>query len=399
MKMHGTVPAAPRRAALQTQARASLPVQNAAQLQAGAQLPALPLDRRVLEEFTVVAFNVVIADAQQVQRPAAGPLVRPPVRVVPNCPLCPEPIVPEMCRRAPGPLRFHSVSTQPSFAVTDDSNSNIGRRLLSKKKKKSSSKHQPRFSPPSLKMREQFGRMIASWVAGNETECGFWTRDCVRSPADYFPNKGMPENYLELFPDLQPGAFGTCAIVAVGDNMLHQQRGPEIDSHDTVFRYNSPMARYSDDIGIKSDIVYWKVRNDEVQYGQENQRATKFYMFKSMSKYFENVESSEVQQQKYLGLPLLWPTRLADKLIYPTYVKYMKEAKLDTIQAPPGGFKWFVQVLASGMCSRIDLYGYTAKGSGKYFERDSVMSTVHLAGLDHWVYRLAMELGAVCIYD
>jgi len=43
------------------------------------------------------------------------------------------------------------------------------------------------------------------------------------------------------FPDLQPSAFGTCAVVAVGDTMLTSKRGAEIDAHDTVIRYNSPL--------------------------------------------------------------------------------------------------------------------------------------------------------------
>ena len=52
-----------------------------------------------------------------------------------------------------------------------------------------------------------------------------------------------PQNYLDLFPDLKPGDFGTCAVVAVGENVLHRRRGPEIDAHDTVFRYNSPIKK------------------------------------------------------------------------------------------------------------------------------------------------------------
>ena len=56
-------------------------------------------------------------------------------------------------------------------------------------------------------------------------------------------------------------------------------------------------------------------------------------------------------------------------------------------------------VMASGLCTRVDLYGYTAKGSAKYFNRGKTMSSVHLMGLEHWTYRLAQQLGMACVYD
>ena len=37
-----------------------------------------------------------------------------------------------------------------------------------------------------------------------------------------------------------------------------------------------------------------------------------------------------------------------------------------------------MDVLASGLCTRVDLYGYTAKGSAKYFNRGRTMNLVHI---------------------
>ena len=64
-----------------------------------------------------------------------------------------------------------------------------------------------------------------------------------------------------------------------------------------------------------------------------------------------------------------------------------------------GGFKLATDVLASNLCTRVDLYGYTAKGSAKYFNRGKQMNTVHIMGLEHWVYRAAMEAEMLCVYD
>ena len=50
---------------------------------------------------------------------------------------------------------------------------------------------------------------------------------------------------------LAPLHLGSCALVAVADSMLGKKRGPEIDAHDTVFRYNGPIKAYKADIGTK----------------------------------------------------------------------------------------------------------------------------------------------------
>lgn len=56
-------------------------------------------------------------------------------------------------------------------------------------------------------------------------------------------------------------------------------------------------------------------------------------------------------------------------------------------------------MLASGLCTRVDVYGYTSKGTAKYFNKGKAMSTVHIMGLEHWAYRLAQQEGMMCVYD
>ena len=55
--------------------------------------------------------------------------------------------------------------------------------------------------------------------------------------------------------------------------------------------------------------------------------------------------------------------------------------------------------LLSGACTRLDLYGYSSSGGGRYF-KNAVVNVVHLIGLEHYVLRVAMEEGfGVCLYD
>mmetsp|Transcript_7189 Transcript_7189/g.18457 ORF Transcript_7189/g.18457 Transcript_7189/m.18457 type:complete len:483 (-) Transcript_7189:19-1467(-) len=283
---------------------------------------------------------------------------------------------------------------------------------------------QPRFIPPQEKTANFAHGILARWKS-NPRRCGLWTRECVERyhvkgedlgiegahPADpaldplkkLFAKGTFPQDNKELlarFPDLEPGELGSCAVVAVGDNVIKKGRGAEIDAHDTVFRYNSPMKAFKKDVGGKSDVMYWKMRSNEKDYGQEGQRASRFYMWKDASKFMEFGKPADWAANTFRGLPLLWPNPPAEsqKLWLGIYQKYKEDRKLSR-GTPAGGFKFASDVLSSGLCKRVDLYGYTAQGSGKYFKRASLMKSVHISGLEHWVYREAQSMGMLCLYD
>lgn len=70
-------------------------------------------------------------------------------------------------------------------------------------------------------------------------------------------------------------------------------------------------------------------------------------------------------------------------------------------QMPSTGFNLLAALIASRLCHRIDVYGFTSAGGGRYFEPGEYISTSHIAGLEHWFYREAMSEDAmpVCVYD
>lgn len=104
--------------------------------------------------------------------------------------------------------------------------------------------------------------------------CGTWTAECARNyllhnntakvpqagsvgqrdPLLTVVKDGLEKGMSALpadweatgfFPEAKQGALGTCAVVATGDNLMQSPlRGEEIDAHDTVIRYNSPMKGY-----------------------------------------------------------------------------------------------------------------------------------------------------------
>lgn len=68
--------------------------------------------------------------------------------------------------------------------------------------------------------------------------------------------------------------------------------------------------------------------------------------------------------------------------------------------SPSGGVKLMITMLTSGLCTRVDVYGFTAGGTSKYWNPDGKsMNLVHIIGLEHWLMRLAMEEGLACIYE
>jgi hypothetical protein len=104
-------------------------------------------------------------------------------------------------------------------------------------------------------------------------KCGMWTLDCVRDFVENGNSSGIPmlgargrdplaakfkdglipppPKWGGLFPALGGGALGSCAVVAVGDNLLDRPfRGREIDAHDTVWRYNSPVNKFRPQVGM-----------------------------------------------------------------------------------------------------------------------------------------------------
>ena len=68
----------------------------------------------------------------------------------------------------------------------------------------------------------------------------------------------------------------------------------------------------------------------------------------------------------------------------------------DTMR-PTTGFKRVMAIIASGLCSRVDLYGYSS-GGGKYFHQKAKPLKHHSLAAEHYAYRVLMSRDRVCIY-
>ena len=382
----------------------------------------------------MVVVVVVVVDAFIAVRGAVLEVQKPPTRKPPaNCERCPTLNVPEDCAFVGKEEELQKTRGREGRGLLSTAMPSRRRgaaRIRTKKtattttrrRKKSRGQTQP-FAPPSEEFVDVVRANLKYWrdtIAG--TRCGLWTYECVKNywPEDkihmnvtreithprhpflrlFVGNKVPPEEkWRNFFPDVKAKGFGTCAVVAVGSNLLKSERGEEIDAHDTVIRYNSPLKKYEKSVGRKSDIMYWKIRGDEKEYGQEGQKASKFYMFKDETKLRMVASKKELNENTFKGKPILWSSPRRSSVFEAAYFLYKKENKKVSRGSASGGFKLAGDILASGLCTRVDLYGYSSEGAGKYFNLGKTMSSVHLMGLENFIYRIAQDQEMMCVYD
>lgn len=67
---------------------------------------------------------------------------------------------------------------------------------------------------------------------------------------------------------------------------------------------------------------------------------------------------------------------------------------------PTGGIARVMALIDSGVCTRVDLYGFSS-GGGKYFNRRATVKEAHVIRVEHFALRQLMASGAkgkVCVY-
>uniref|UniRef100_A0A061RAS9 Alpha--sialyltransferase st3gal i-r2 n=1 Tax=Tetraselmis sp. GSL018 TaxID=582737 RepID=A0A061RAS9_9CHLO len=259
---------------------------------------------------------------------------------------------------------------------------------------------------------------LKAWKA--EPACSFWTRACARrsqkeirnlpfqqGPEELFPGRVMPTNGTRLFPALQPGELGTCALVGAGSNLSGRKRGWEIDQHDNVFRFaDSLIEGYEADVGSKATVLVVKAgksSDKSTRWNLRQMRNATMYSFERLRDWKNLASQQDEEDFRFVGREMLWPTPLTTKVtarFYSIYLSNSASKSQPQKHVPTSGFSYALAVIASGLCTRVDMYGFSSTGSGRYFQPDTPLSSAHIAGLEQWVYRLAMlEPMHVCVYD
>eukprot|EP00899_Mesostigma_viride_P000849 jgi/Mesvir1/10765/Mv13831-RA.1 len=243
---------------------------------------------------------------------------------------------------------------------------------------------------------------------------------------------------------LREGSLGTCALVGLGANLLGRRRGRDIDAHDTVIRFGgAPIQGYEADVGRRTSVAYVRevpnMRKEERTEGGPkrvyvpgsdvwgSQVALPELMYVSEGLHDvglkKHVDVDEHRGKAYWPITALsmegglravnvyhrlagLVTMVADELKGADR-EGVREAIRDRMLKPTSGMKLIFTLVHSRLCTRLDLYGFSRDGTGHYFEglsharRDarSAMHFKHVAGLEYYVYKVAMENGILCLYD
>lgn len=241
--------------------------------------------------------------------------------------------------------------------------------------------------------------------------CPFTIKSCVVPEIEYiyqtnFGEKRSSISTVEwkLLPDVEEGAWGSCAFIGLADTLLRRRRGSEIDNHDVVIRLGElPIKKFKDYVGTRTDAI-WIRRSAKMA-----PRGT--------------VSSDHNQRRLYIGhnngnfeIPVLKifahnkllngthkhikdKDRVAKSLYKRFRVsKWSKGTRKERV--PSSGFKDVLLLISSKFCQRLDLYGFSHNCGGAYHNVRHIMQLTHNCELESWFLHYIMlnfpELG-VCV--
>jgi len=249
------------------------------------------------------------------------------------------------------------------------------------------------------KYEEDFGNGTTKIV---ENRCMYLTKDCSDPNLPYGGNSAkkmlkMSDSKYEAWRnsklvDLKPRMLGSCALVANSENLIKGKRGAEIDAHDTIFRHNTPVKGFEKAVGARKSSVIWVKAKYLKQLKSSGISAEFMYDLllgiDRLPKSFEHKGKPLMITNKNGGYNAMVRER----------IKWYKMVGAKAKNHPSGGFARPLSLLASGLCTRVDIYGFSSRPSGKYFQRSFKVLPTHMMKFEHWVYRYLMQIGKMCVY-
>jgi len=193
------------------------------------------------------------------------------------------------------------------------------------------------------------------------------------------------EGKYKLPPALRKDSLGTCAFIGTGDQLLQAKFGDDIDAHDTVIRYNTPIKGFERNVGTKTTLMFVKGH-----YKTSAKPKLGYFDAKVPLPKGSNVYAIDTD----VGMR---PMRTLRNELVNIWLKRnkIKDGK------PAAGLMRTQMLVKSGLCTSVDLYGFSTKGSvrsGKYFDKKAIVTKGHTIDWDGWILSAMMDLGYICVY-
>ena len=228
----------------------------------------------------------------------------------------------------------------------------------------------------------------------------------------YFNGSALTrEEKIARTPDFSELRLGTCAIVGNADNVLTGKFGEEIDGHDFVARFNVATHDFKEFVGAKTGGMFIKV----------GYRASEFHRDFAPTKFnlFPKFIPHELSPRSLPGKrpPLIYGQEDGEmpwrRDLEQMFYAFLEAKNLTNFAGAPYGvpklphptggitrLRALVQMLSSGICDRLDVYGFSV-GGGKYFDRTHFVSHAHPISSENYFIRLLMATGVhgkLCVY-
>jgi len=167
---------------------------------------------------------------------------------------------------------------------------------------------------------------------------------------------------------IKKGDLGKCAFVGLGDSLLREKRGNEIDGHDSVFRMGfEPLKKYEAFVGSKTNYVFCRPKATDECYRKPPRD---IYGFPMLSRDVVLVVQPTAIKHPHPHV-LYWAGDHLDELkkeISMIFNQVMITEKREMLSAT-AGFFMVLSLWASGFCKQLSLYGIGCDGKGKVFSK------------------------------
>lgn len=246
---------------------------------------------------------------------------------------------------------------------------------------------------------------MALFFLNRSNFCPFFSKDCLIPGKEYKRKKDESPVRLSLheweaLPQIGEESWGSCAFVGLGDNLLRQRKGKEIDSHDVVIRLGEPpLVEFKSYVGLKTDATWIRRRAKMAPRGYVSDER------KNVKWYFERSNGVDIP---VLRTALLFDSNSPTFTPFHTFLyetvkvkKWDKFARKETSRSPSTGFKAALALMFSHYCKRLDIYGLSLNCGGAYYNTNHLMQTKHNCELESWFLHHAMrhlEEFQTCVY-
>jgi len=210
----------------------------------------------------------------------------------------------------------------------------------------------------------------------------------------------VPQDECRSAPDIPLKSWGTCAFVAQGTSLRRVPRGHEIDQSDTIIRLgHMPLKGWEKYTGTRTDVVIGR-GSIQTKYARDYShvkvligfdKARKTYMTESDSVTKVGILDATTRNPKQISLNSGETVTIGSLelpgLLYNVMTKPINQKK----RGPTTGFHQVLNILLSGFCQSLHIYGTTPNCGGYYHKIDYLMKVHHSCELESWALHYLMR--------